>query len=276
MSTVIILSVGLSGCSSEKSEPISQYPGCDSKDIALSNGQVWAACNVGASMAFTGENITDPIKSRGWNKSNEYQQLKRVFWSFHQWGRNKDITNASTFAGPVSHPYDSIEKGFITDVGNHMNWLKSPETRDDEMQQAALWGGQGATDNSGTHLSLGSPEAMQWPCQKGYHIPTKFEWCQAIQTINPQLICDKGYQKDTSVISTLKLPLAWYRSGEDKDGSYYMQGVSWEYWASGPSHGDIGGAILFKKDDILFSYAQHKTAWISIRCLRNELTSRDK
>lgn len=31
----------------------SQYPGCDTPDIILSNGQVWAACNVGASNAWT-------------------------------------------------------------------------------------------------------------------------------------------------------------------------------------------------------------------------------
>jgi len=27
-----------------------QYPGCTFKDIALSNGQIWAACDVGTTM----------------------------------------------------------------------------------------------------------------------------------------------------------------------------------------------------------------------------------
>ena len=29
------------------------YPGCDTADITLGNGQIWAACNVGASKAYT-------------------------------------------------------------------------------------------------------------------------------------------------------------------------------------------------------------------------------
>lgn len=31
-----------------------RYPGCDTDDIVLANGQVWSACNVGASKSYIG------------------------------------------------------------------------------------------------------------------------------------------------------------------------------------------------------------------------------
>jgi hypothetical protein len=46
---------------------VSRYPGCDTDDIVLSNGQVWSACNVGATKAGTG------VESYG---------------SYFQWGRS--------------------------------------------------------------------------------------------------------------------------------------------------------------------------------------------
>jgi uncharacterized protein (TIGR02145 family) len=61
-----------------------RYPGCDTDDIKLSNGQVWAACNVGATKAGTG------VESYG---------------SYFQWGRN---TNNFTITADV----------FL----NHFNW----------------------------------------------------------------------------------------------------------------------------------------------------------
>jgi prepilin-type N-terminal cleavage/methylation domain-containing protein len=40
--------------SSTSSTSSNRYPGCDTDDITLTNGQVWAACNVGATNAYIG------------------------------------------------------------------------------------------------------------------------------------------------------------------------------------------------------------------------------
>lgn len=37
---------------------LNRYPGCDTDDIVLDNGQVWAACNVGAPVAYSGTVIS--------------------------------------------------------------------------------------------------------------------------------------------------------------------------------------------------------------------------
>jgi hypothetical protein len=42
---------GTAGCGGTGST----YPGCDTADIKLANGQVWAACNVEATKAYNGE-----------------------------------------------------------------------------------------------------------------------------------------------------------------------------------------------------------------------------
>lgn len=46
---------------------ISTYPWCDTPDITLSNWQIWAACNIGSTIAWTGTNS---------------------YGTYHQWGRN--------------------------------------------------------------------------------------------------------------------------------------------------------------------------------------------
>ncbi len=61
-------------------EENSRYPGCDTDDIILDNGQVWSACNVGVSKAGTG------IASYG---------------PFFQWWRN-----TADFTPAIQYPYD--------------------------------------------------------------------------------------------------------------------------------------------------------------------------
>ncbi len=52
-----------------------RYPGCDTDDIVLTNGQIWSACNVGANKAGTGA---------------------ESYGSFFQWGRNVPFASTGT------------------------------------------------------------------------------------------------------------------------------------------------------------------------------------
>lgn len=52
---------------------------------------------------------------------------------------------------------------------------------------------------------------MQAMCPAGYHIPTQREWCDTITTLNPGVSCTGSWQNDSTVLPTLKLPMAGYR-----------------------------------------------------------------
>lgn len=64
------------------------YPGCDTPDITLTNGQIWAACNVGASKAYK----TQALPSINAPTAEE----KTYLGSYFQWGRNDDVTEGPT------------------------------------------------------------------------------------------------------------------------------------------------------------------------------------
>lgn len=71
------------------------YPGCDTPDIVLANGQKWAACNVGATKAWTG---TLAITNCSAGASDCDSALRFTLGSYFQWGRNDDVTATATTA----------------------------------------------------------------------------------------------------------------------------------------------------------------------------------
>lgn len=82
---------GLAGQLTVKSAG-STYPGCDTRDIALPNGQVWAACNVGATSAYAGQGITNC----GGGATDCNASLRYTLGSYFQWGRNEDVTSIAS------------------------------------------------------------------------------------------------------------------------------------------------------------------------------------
>ena len=65
--------------------------GCDTPDIAIWSGnsvQIWAACNVGAIVAYTGVAITNC----GGGTTDCDSTLRYTLGSYYQWGRNDDVT----------------------------------------------------------------------------------------------------------------------------------------------------------------------------------------
>jgi hypothetical protein len=191
---------------------VGTYPGCDTKDIKLPNGQVWAACNVGATKAYKNEVITHcSASATGGSVTDCDISLRSTIGSYYQWGRNDDVTLQGTptttlapggvLAGGVGH------SNFIINTAYPYDWIAT--------QNDNIWGGAGTTTTTGTYISQGSPSAMQGPCSAGYHVPTQFEWCSVVQSINPALTCTWTWQDDTSFATILRLPLSGNRTALD-------------------------------------------------------------
>lgn len=159
----------------------SRYPGCDTADTILSNGQVWASCNVGATIAWTG-GIS--LSDCGGLPTDCVSSHRNSLGSYFQWGRNDDVTSqgsptatlapAGSTAGTVGH------SNFIAINSSPFDWKTSPSNDN-------LWGGSGTTSTGGTFASQGSPTAMKGPCAPGYHVPTQAEWWSAISALNGTL-----------------------------------------------------------------------------------------
>jgi len=246
----------------------SRYPWCDMDDIVLPNGQVWAACNVGASKAGTG------VESYG---------------SLFQWGRNVPFSSTgsvSTIQWPVSANAAKLLTDFVVWINKF--WLTPNDNN--------LWWGSGTTalvvswvNSNNTEaiysdLNSDNKKLMQGPCMEWYHIPTAKEWKNTIDTLNWT-----GFVVKTSedkVWGKLLLPYAWYRMGAnwqvtsgtfdgqlqwENQGSYWSSSIElipyeWKiqeslYMLSMMPHYNIGLSSGIKYNMANFGY--------SIRCLKN-------
>jgi uncharacterized protein (TIGR02145 family) len=254
--TVTVTSAGI-GTSS------TVYAGCNTPDIVIwatgYNPQIWAACNVGATTAYTNQTLTNC----GGGATDCDILLRSTIGSYYQWGRNNDITLqgtptatlalAGTLAGGVGH------SNFITNaVSSPFDWIAT--------QNDNLWGGAGTTSTAGTFASQGSPAAMQGPCPAGYHVPTQFEWCSVAQSINPALTCTSAWQNDTSFATALKLPLSGSRYVST--AGYNYQGVYGYYWSSSPS-GIYGYSVYVSGAQVFPLGYDGRSNGFSVRCLKN-------
>ncbi len=151
------------------------YPWCDTPDIVLGNGQIWAACNVGATKAGTG------VESYG---------------SFFQWGRN--LPFASTGSVKIITWPLTLAEANSTDaiiVGrNDQDWLISHNSN--------LWGWE-ETSTTGAYQtqSIQNQILMQGPCANGYHVPTYEEWKNMVDFFGNWI----------NFILTMKVPLTGWR-----------------------------------------------------------------
>ncbi|MFZ3231957.1 MAG: hypothetical protein WA194_00165 [Patescibacteria group bacterium] len=76
----------------------SAYPGCDAPDIVLSNGQKWAACNVGATNAWNEGDDLPPVCTTQC-PTDPYPNLRNKLGHYFQWGRNREVTTAPAVPG---------------------------------------------------------------------------------------------------------------------------------------------------------------------------------
>lgn len=244
----------------------SRYPGCDTDDIYLTgSNQYWAACNVGATTAYSNQSVTfaDTTAAGGPTAAQ-----KAYMGAYYQWGRNLDVTTGASVNGPFVPATAASETRFITSGTSPLDWI-SPQNDD-------LWGGMGSTTAAGTYPSLGSPTAMQGPCGVGYHVPTVKEWCDAIIAVSPTqnggaaMVCDSAWHVEATAnkfITTLKLPIAGLRSYSN--ATFSNQGVYGPYWASSTT-GTYGHAISLSSSlGVLPANSNYRTFGFPVRCLKN-------
>ncbi|EKE27240.1 MAG: hypothetical protein ACD_3C00236G0002 [uncultured bacterium (gcode 4)] len=237
------------------------YPGCDSPNIKLPNGQIWSACNVGASNTWNNQIM---INNCWWIASDCDSWVRNILWSYFQWWRNDDVTSSAstwTLAATWTLSNNVWNNNFIYHNGGYYDWLP------DWTQNPNLWWWSGTTFTAWTYNSQWSPSLMQWPCASGYHVPTQYELWTAVSNINPNLINNTVYQPDTSVATVLKLSLSWNRNAAD--AWYYYQWARWYYWTSSPA-GTVSFPLFLDTTRILITSSSYER-WnaFSVRCLKN-------
>lgn len=154
---------------------------------------------------------------------------------------------------------------FAKGAAANYDWLVDASKNDN------LWGGTGSTSAAGTYPSLGSPAAMQGPCQAGYHVPTQKEWCDAIKAVSPDVtLCDAAWHVETTAnkfMTTLRLPLAGLRV--NSSAAYNFQGTYGYYWASSAT-GTYGYFVhLSSTLGVYPANNSGRAAGLSVRCLKN-------
>ena len=106
------------------------YPGCDTPDIVLDNGQRWAACNVGATTAYVG-GAGQPYPTPSTART---AAQKAYLGAFFQWGRNEDVTDLGTTAtrAAAGSTSSTVVGSFVTSSTSPYDWIAT--------QNGNLWG----------------------------------------------------------------------------------------------------------------------------------------
>ncbi len=135
-------------CSTNGGDPSKRYPWCDTDDIVLDNGQVWAACNVGAPVAYSGTVV---------NGANVPLATTDQIGRFFQWGEMYGWDSEGTSSGDnIAYPLNSKfppEDAFYSTVTDT------------------------AVGGSDRWWVTGS---MQGPCATGYHVPNESDWTETL------------------------------------------------------------------------------------------------
>ena len=111
--------------------------GCNTPDIAVwsgSNVQIWAACNMGATSAYTGITIIN-CSNAG---SDCDSSIRYTIGSYYQWGRNDDVTAgtfiSSGYNGSLTNCSTSNTNFYDTDL-SYVDWY----TPDKGVTATGLW-----------------------------------------------------------------------------------------------------------------------------------------
>jgi len=243
-------------------------PACDTDDIAIwqngtTNVQIWAACNVGASVVVPYASSTGVVTG---NVTPDATEKTRI-GNFYQWGNNGDITNAvfvnsgwpicselpspSTYSQTTSfYTYsDFINFDWCTGVSNDNLWWNT------------------------TNTSI----ARKWPCPTGYHVPTwgttntSTEWGTAYTIANNMTTlgdCNQatGTQPYNRLRCAMMIPLSGTRSS--MDGSWFYQGVNSYYWSSSPINTPAYFA-QFQVDNGNIANSYSRAEAYNVRCIKN-------
>lgn len=117
----------------------------------------------------------------------------------------------------------------------------------------------------------------RWPCDDGFHIPTKDEWTD----IYNAWISDWAWASDwwSNMMSYLKLPNAWYRDFWNSSWVYWWwRPYNWNYWTCTAYWTAQAYNLLIYSWWIYISYsnwAPRRTNWNSIRPFADEPVTPD-
>ena len=201
--------------------------------VTGADGKLWLDRNLGATRVATSAADSNAY---GW---------------YYQWGRATDghqlaaaaTTTTLSLTDTVAAP-DTNK--FIINNTSPYDWRA---TKNDN-----LWQGVAGVNN---------------PCPAGYRLPTSAEfialtYALGLTTVGGVQIGSYGYP-DTLFASTLKLPLAGFRS---YSGSWVGQGSYGYYWSSSPS-GANAATLDFNSANVNPAYTYYRAYGFSVRCLKN-------
>ncbi len=235
-----------------------RYVGCDTNDIILSNGQRWAACNVGAK--YANADVAAAVTSVTFGTADWTDR----YGYFFQWGRNDNVTSSSTTTtkAPTGTTASTVGHSlFITDdplaTGD---WIATTNSN--------LWGGIGTDDTTGEFAtrSAANQTLMQGPCQNGYHVPTAYEWCMAVDNLSGGALSCTNDESDDSIRTALKIPLPGSRG---LDGTHGSAGAFGNLWMSSPNGSQVLKTSFDDEGGLYAVSTTYQTYGLSVRCLKN-------
>lgn len=246
---------------------VGTYPGCDTPNIKLPNGMIWAACNIGATTAWReGEFVFNTPGMTG-SVTDYNQNLRYTLGSYFQWGRNEDVTNLGT--GSIKAPTWSLATTILGIMPipslSPYDWITT--------QNHNLWGWSGTSSTMGLYSdrSNDNKQLMQGPCAMGYHVPTTREWALSITSIDPTVTSPytSSYTGTKMPRNILRIPLSGRKS--DIDGTFAYQWTRCNYWSSTNSSTIYGRTVTFYPPwrEIVVIDADERTRWNPVRCMKN-------
>jgi len=233
---------------------------CDTPDRVVCTWvwvwQSWSMCNVWATTTVWRNTV--PAQSPGDGTATlPTNRVQSVQWNYYQWWRNTNVTSTIASAWPVA---SETNTNFYTNWVANYDWL---ETKNDN-----LWWWTNTTTSTWyySNQTTANQALMQWPCWFWYHVPTIKEWCDLITSINSWITCTANWQNDTSIASTLKLPLSGHRDAAG--ATYYYQNTYGNFWASSPNS-IRGYSLVMTSSQVYPLFNNGRANSFTIRCLKN-------
>jgi uncharacterized protein (TIGR02145 family) len=224
-------------------EENSRYPGCDTDDIVLDNGQVWSACNVGATKSYK---EVDATQLNSWLPVTDTSIAGRYFsWGeLDGWWYNSGWYIHDT----ILHYSDVPLIILVKDVSlrNSLSYYNTWSAHDDWWEN----------------------EVKKWPCDTGYHIPSEIEWVQAC-TYLTETDCTHnasfaGFQRSLDMQVWLKLAPGgikiWPTKHQD-EWSYY--------WTSTSYNNTIASVLGYGNSNLNIGPGIEKTDGLLVRCIKD-------
>ena len=178
-------------------------------------------------------------------------------WNYYQWGNNywfpfdwnfeKDSTqvDASNY-----WPYYYSDT-FILTPSSPRTWMTT--------QNNNVWG-----------WTTGTNEAMKWPCQEWYHIPTNNENSSMVSILG-SLWLNIGNWECLRIY--LKIPYAWYRW--ESSWNPIVQWYMWWYWSSKAYNNQQAKVMEINSSQLYPNFEWYISIGRSIRPFKNEVVIPD-